>query len=69
MGFTLAIGFGASGLNRFAADPWLNLGVTALFVAFALSLFGVFELALPSRRRDRGVHAPTAGAGASPARC
>jgi thiol:disulfide interchange protein DsbD len=49
VGFTLAIAFGASGLNRFAADPWLNLGVTALFLAFALSLFGVWELALPSR--------------------
>jgi thiol:disulfide interchange protein len=49
VGFTLAIGFGASGLNRFAADPWLNLGVTALFVWFALSLFGVWELALPSK--------------------
>ena len=48
VGFTLAVAFGASGLNRFAADPWLNLGVTALFVAFALSLFGVWELALPA---------------------
>lgn len=49
VGFTLAVAFGASGLNRFAADPWLNLGVTALFVGFALSLFGVWEIALPSR--------------------
>jgi thiol:disulfide interchange protein len=49
VGFTLAVAFGAAGLNRFAADPWLNLGVTTLFVAFALSLFGVYELALPSR--------------------
>ena len=49
VGFTLAIGFGASGLNRFAADPWLNLGVTLMFVAFALSLFGVWEFALPAR--------------------
>jgi thiol:disulfide interchange protein len=49
VGFALAVAFGASGLNRFAADPWLNLGVTALFVAFALSLFGVYEPALPSR--------------------
>jgi len=48
VGFTLAVAFGASGLNRFAADPWLNLGVTIMFVAFALSLFGVRELALPS---------------------
>ena len=49
VGFTLALAYGASGLNRFAADPWLNLGVTAMFLAFALSLFGVWELALPSK--------------------
>ncbi|HUL75321.1 MAG TPA: cytochrome c biogenesis protein CcdA [Vicinamibacterales bacterium] len=49
VGFTLAVAFGASGLNRFAANPWLNLGVTALFVGFALGLFGVWDLALPSR--------------------
>ncbi len=48
VGFILAVAFGASGLSRFAANPWLNIGVTALFVAFALSLFGVWELALPS---------------------
>jgi thiol:disulfide interchange protein DsbD len=48
LGVVIAVGFGASGLNRFAANPWLNLGVTALFALFALSLFGVFELALPS---------------------
>jgi thiol:disulfide interchange protein DsbD len=60
VGFVLAIVFGASGLNRFAADPWLNLGITALFVAFALSLFGLWEIALPSglvnaaARADRG---------------
>lgn len=49
VGFLLAVGFGASGLNRFAADPWLNLGITALFLAFALNLFGVWEIALPAR--------------------
>jgi thiol:disulfide interchange protein DsbD len=49
VGLTVAIAFGASGLNRFAANPWLNLGVTALFLAFALSLFGVWEIALPSK--------------------
>jgi thiol:disulfide interchange protein DsbD len=48
LGFTLAIVFGASGLNRFAADPWLNIAVTTMFVAFAFSLFGVWEMALPS---------------------
>jgi len=49
VGATLAMGFGAAGLNQFAANPWLNLGIAALFVAFALNLFGAFTLALPSR--------------------
>ena len=49
VGFTLAVAFGAAGLNRFAADPWLNLAITALFILFALSLFGIYELALPSK--------------------
>jgi thiol:disulfide interchange protein DsbD len=49
VGLVLALGFGASGLNQFAANPWLNLGIAALFIAFALNLFGVLELALPSR--------------------
>ena len=49
VGLTLALVFGASGVNRFAASPWLNLGITALFVGFALSLFGAYNIALPSR--------------------
>jgi thiol:disulfide interchange protein DsbD len=49
VGFTIAIAYGAAGLSRFAASPWLNLGVTALFLAFALSLFGVWEMTLPSK--------------------
>jgi thiol:disulfide interchange protein len=57
VGFTLAVVFGASGLNRFAADPWLNLGVTALFVAFAMSLFGAWELALPAKLVTRAATA------------
>ena len=69
VGFTLAVAFGASGLNRFAANPWLNLGVTAMFIAFALSLFGVCELALPSRLADCGVAGGSPVAAATPARC
>jgi len=53
VGVVLAVGFGASGLNQFAANPWLNLGIASLFVAFALNLFGAFELALPSRLLTR----------------
>jgi thiol:disulfide interchange protein len=62
VGATLAIGFGAAGLNQFAANPWLNLGIAALFIAFALNLFGVFTLALPSRVLTR-VSALDAGRG------
>ena len=53
VGAILAFGFGASGLNQFAANPWLNLGIAALFIAFALNLFGAFELALPSKLLTR----------------
>ncbi len=56
VGFGLAIvmkvfGVGAEGagaINQFAANPWLNLAITAVFVAFALSLFGAFEIGLPA---------------------
>jgi thiol:disulfide interchange protein DsbD len=57
VGAVLAFGFGASGLNQFAANPWLNLGIAALFIAFALNLFGVFHLALPSRFLTRAASA------------
>lgn len=62
VGFTIAIAYGAAGLNRFAANPWLNLAIAAMFILFALSLFGVRELTLPSKlvnaaaRSDSGKH-------------
>jgi thiol:disulfide interchange protein DsbD len=40
--------FSASSLQRLANNPWLNLCVAALFIAFGLSLLGLFELRLPS---------------------
>jgi thiol:disulfide interchange protein len=46
-GSVLAAVAGASGLNRFAANPWVNLAITALFLIFALNLFGLYELRLP----------------------
>ena len=57
VGAVLAFGFGASGLNQFAANPWLNLGIAALFIAFAMNLFGAFQLALPSRLLTRAASA------------
>ena len=47
IGLGLAIVLGATGLNRFAANPWLNLGIALLFAGFALSLFGVLNLGVP----------------------
>ncbi len=48
LGFLLTFLFGAGGINRLAANPAVNLIIAAVFVVFALSLFGVMELALPS---------------------
>jgi len=49
LGSALAAIAGAAGLNRFAANPWVNLAIAAMFVLFALSLFGVVDVRLPSR--------------------
>lgn len=48
LGMSLAILFGASGINKLAANPWVNLLITAIFLGFALSLLGVFFLQLPT---------------------
>lgn len=47
LGLILAMTLGASGAAQFAANPWINLLITAIFVAFALALFGMFEIQLP----------------------
>ena len=57
VGLALALFLGASGLNQFAANPWVTLGITALFLGFALSLFGRVEVALPASVVTRAVGA------------
>jgi thiol:disulfide interchange protein DsbD len=49
LGLLLAAIFGATGLNRFAADPWVNIALAALFCVFAANLFGWFEFTVPWR--------------------
>jgi thiol:disulfide interchange protein DsbD len=49
LGLALAGLFGAAGLNQFAADPWVNLTLAALFLLFAANLFDWLELRLPWR--------------------
>ena len=48
LGVALAVVIGATGIGLFAANPWVNLGLTAIFVAFALNLFGAYEITIPS---------------------
>jgi thiol:disulfide interchange protein DsbD len=47
LGLILALTLGASGAAQFAANPYVNLLITGIFVAFALALFGMFEIQLP----------------------
>ena len=47
LGFILALTLGASGANELAANPWVNLFIAGLFIYFALSLFGMYEIDLP----------------------
>ena len=49
LGLVLAALFGAAGLNRFAADPWVNITLAVLFLVFAANLFGWLEIRLPWR--------------------
>lgn len=48
LGLALTLIAGPSGINKLAANPWMNLFLTTLFAVFALNLFGMFEIRLPS---------------------
>ncbi|MDP6684868.1 MAG: cytochrome c biogenesis protein CcdA [Candidatus Marinimicrobia bacterium] len=51
LGLLLAATLGASGANQLAANPWVNLFIGGLFIYFALSLFGMYEIQLPESFR------------------
>ncbi|MEX0822300.1 MAG: cytochrome c biogenesis protein CcdA, partial [Rhodothermales bacterium] len=48
LGVLTAMFVGAAGAQTVAANPWINLFIGAVFVLFALSLLGLFELRLPT---------------------
>ena len=48
LGMLLAIFVGAAGINLFAANPWINLVITAIFLFFAFNLFGAYEITVPT---------------------
>ncbi len=47
-GLLLAALKGATGAQEFAANPWINMFIAGIFIVFALSLFGLFEIRLPT---------------------
>jgi len=48
IGILLALVFGAGGVNQLAANPWVNLLITVIFLGFAFSLFGAYFIQVPS---------------------
>ena len=48
LGVLMALLLGAAGAQTIAANPWVNLFIAVVFIVFALSLLGLFELRLPS---------------------
>jgi thiol:disulfide interchange protein DsbD len=52
LGLILALTLGAAGANQIASSPWINLFIAGLFIYFAFSLFGHFEIQMPSAFRQ-----------------
>jgi thiol:disulfide interchange protein DsbD len=48
LGMLLAIFVGAAGINLFAANPWVNIIIAAVFLFFAFNLFGAYEIQIPT---------------------
>ncbi|WP_413532023.1 cytochrome c biogenesis protein CcdA [Empedobacter brevis] len=49
LGLLATLIFGPSVLNEMSTNPWVNLAFFAIFIVFAISFFGAFELTLPSK--------------------
>jgi len=65
LGGIVAATLGASGTNRIAANPWVNLVEFVLFVVFALSFFEAVQIRLPGNwgalQQSARRHGGTAG--------
>ncbi len=53
--------FGATGVQNFAAGPWFNLALAAIFVVLAVGLFGLYEIQIPTFISNRMLKASRAG--------
>ena len=52
-GMALAVFYGAAGVNQLAANPWVNLLITAIFLAFAFALFETYLIRIPPGLLDK----------------
>ena len=48
LGMLIAVFVGAAGINLFAANPYVNILITAIFLFFAFNLFGAYEITIPT---------------------
>ena len=61
MGLLITVVFGSDALNRIATNPWMNLAFGILFLVFAISFFGYFEITLPSSWTNKADEASNQG--------
>lgn len=48
-GLLVTVLFGASGIQRFATNPYVNLALAAVFIVLALNMFGMLQVTLPAK--------------------
>ena len=66
VGLATSVLVGAAGMSRFAASPWVNLAIAAMFAIFAFNFFGFYEIRVPSgllTRLDRVTRDRTSSGG------
>jgi len=61
LGFIITKLFGADTLNKMASDVWFNLAFFFIFMIFAASFFGAFEITLPSSWSNKADRAADKG--------
>jgi len=61
LGVGIAAIFGAAQLNALANNPWLNVAIGAVFVAFGFNMLGLFEIRIPSSLLNFTSHKEAAG--------
>ncbi len=61
MGLLITSVFGSDALNRLSTDPWVNIAFGILFLVFAVSFFGYFEITLPASWTNKADEASNRG--------